>query len=707
MADWRRVYKTLFMNEAIDQALGRQGERLILWAAASFGAGIAVYFSLRAEPPGVLTLAGVVFALILWATLWRFRSAGGGRTLVWLLATASFLAVLGFADAQGRATRLSTVILNKAIGPVEVTGTVSSVDVMEPGEGVRLILSDLTIEDLPPDRTPPKVRIRVRKPGDLRAGQKISVLARLNPPSAPVAPGAFDFQRYAYFQQIGAFGFAYRDPVVVGKDRTYGFSQKITGLRQSIVERIAAAVPFPQAGIVMALIAGEMTAVSEEDWEAMRISGLAHMLSISGLHIGLVAGVFFFTSRALMAAVPYIALRWPIKKYAAVIAFAGALFYTILSGSSVPAVRSMMMTGLILIAVILDRTAFSVRTVALAALAVLIVWPEALWGASFQMSFAAVTALIIFYDEIRGRLSGWYQQAGWVHRGFLYVAGVCVTTLVASLATAPFSLYHFQQIGLYSIPANMAAAPVMSFLIMPAGVLACLLMPFGWEAWPLKAMEWGVSFIMKVAQVTSSWPQASQMIPALPLPVFVLTLLGAMIFLFWRGYGRFVCVLPWIVALIIGFSYQPPDILVSSNMKLVAVRDGQGDLHLSSGRTEKFVAENWLRRNGQSADGGRVWPAEGEVFPGMICAEGGCRWITPDDRRIAFSFLPGTHPEDCGWADILIAQDPVRTDPCDSALVIDRFSVWRDGAHAIWTGGSFDSVGLTRGERPWTVSDQR
>ena len=690
------------VKEIIEKTLVDQKDNLVLWMPVAFGCGIGAYFGLKAEPAAFVT--GSAFALMaaLWLLVWPLRER---NFPVWLAATGLFLFTAGFAAAQLRAALLDTVMLEKP-GTALVAGAIAGIDALEPGEGIRVVLEDLIIEDVPPEKTPEKVRLRIRNDSGLHVGDRISVLARLNPPSAPVEPHAFDFQRYAYFSRIGAFGFAYKDPVVEIAAEKPPLRQTPENLRRAIRERIEQHVPFPEAAIVAALITGEMTAVSEEDWEAFRISGLAHMLSISGMHIGLVATVFFFTSRLLMATFPAFALRHPIKKYAAVIALAGALFYTVLAGAPVPTVRATIMTGIVLIAVLLDRTPFSIRTVALAAMAVLIFWPEALWGASFQMSFAAITALIVVYDVMKPRLSGWYKGAGFIRRLALYFAGVCATTFIASLAVDPFSLYHFQQVGLYSIPANVATAPVMAFAVMPFAVLACLLMPLGLEEWPLHVMAKGVSFVLSVAHETASWPEAAIKIHALPLSVLLCVVAGAFILLFWRGRGKAAALLPFMAAFIFAFSYRPPDILVSADAKLIALRDERGDYQLSPRAADKFTAENWLRRNGQDIDIIPRWPEEGEGPQGLQCGEGGCR-TERSGQKVAFSFSPVTHREDCNWASVLIAQDPVRIRPCRAALVIDRFSVWREGAHALWLDGRVETVQSSRGQRPWTVSNRR
>ncbi len=689
------------MSNWPEKILASQKGNLVLWAAIAFAGGIGLYFGLRAEPP--LFLTGGIFAAAL-VTGGQARRWRNDRPLLWAAGMALFLFAAGLAAAQAKTFMLRTVMLDKAV-KTGVSGTVESIDALEPGKGVRVVLYNVAADKLPPGQTPQKIRLKIRKGAEaIKPGDRISVFSQLNPPSAPVAPHAFDFQRYAYFERIGAFGFAFKATQVVSGARLSGFPLWLADLRQAMNARIEKHVHYPASGIAVALVTGGMTGISKEDYDAFRVSGLAHMLSISGLHIGLVAGLFFFTSRLLMALMPPLALHYPIKKIAAMIALAAALFYTVLSGAPVPTVRSMVMTGIALVAVLLDRAPFSIRTVAVAALAVLLFWPEALWGASFQMSFAAVTALIVFYDTVREKLPGLYANAGFLRRAALYVAGVCATTLAASAATIPFSLYHFQQTGFYGIAANMAAEPVMAFVVMPAAIIACLLMPSGLENLPLQAMEYGVNFIRAVAYKVASWPMASLLVPALPLSFLLLVVAAALLLMFGRGRGRAAGLLPLAAALLVAYFHVPPDILVSADAKLLAVRNAQGRYQLSSLKADHFSADTWLRMNGQAA--AERWPQEGQDADGLLCGEGGCR-LERNGHKVAFSLAAYTHPEDCAWADILIAQDPVRTKPCRAAAVIDRFSVWRDGAHAVWLDGRIESVGDVRGHRPWTVSNRR
>lgn len=695
--------------EQAESLLAGQKENLILWVPVVLACGIATYFSLKSEPPVALTMGLAAMSFLALVISWPLKEK---MFPLWAAGMAVFLFVAGFALAQVRAIHMASPMLEKEIKVTKVTGTIASLEDMEEGAGQRYILTDLAIEKLPPEKTPKNIRLRVRT-GDnaaLNAGDRVEVLAGLNPPSAPVAPGAFDFQRYAYFRQIGAFGYTYETPRIIGQRPPESFTVKLEQFRESMIARINRALPdASQSSISTAMMTGERAAISKADNDDLQASGLAHMLSISGMHIGMVTTMIFFTVRLLLAAVPFVALRLPIKKYASFLALVGITAYVVVIGTdNVPAVRSLLMTALVLVALMLDRMPFSLRTVGLAALVVLTIWPDALWTASFQMSFAAVAALIWFFEITKDFWARLHRDAGLFRKLALYVAGLCLTSLVAGAATAPFVLYHFQRVSVYGILANLLGVPVLGFVVMPAVVLAYILMPFGWEYPALWAMGQGIDVIMRIAREVAAFPGANIYCPALPLSVFVWMTAAALIVMLWRGRGKWSALLPLLVSMIVAVNARQPDILISSEGKLIAYApSGEERVMTVSSRThDRFAAGVWKQRYGLPPDyKPEAWPKEGTGAGGIVCGEGGCRLET-GGRKIAFSYEASTHGEDCAWADILIAQQPV-DQSCKTSKVIDLFDLHRDGAHALWLDGKIETVSAERGKRPWTISKEK
>ncbi len=635
---------------------------------------------------------------------------------------AVFLMGIGFMAAQVKTHRVYTPMLLKKISPVGVRGTILSIEPLGGTRGSRVILNDLEIERLSPSETPHKIRLTIRKDEGVKAGQRVKVLAGLNPASPPSSPGAFDFQRMSYFKGIGAVGFAYGAPEILEQVTDHG--SPLENLRRKIADRIISYTDKPQQAVLVALMTGQRQSIREEDWVALRGAGLAHLLAISGLHVGMVAGVLFFFVRLLLAFSPYLALHYPIKKWAAIIALLGACFYTLVVGATIPTQRALMMTGLVMVAIIFDRSAISMRLVALAAFVVLFFSPESLMSVSFQMSFAAVVALICFYQYIRPVWLGFYRSSGFMRRVILYFVGVSLTTLVAGAATGLFALYHFQNYAVYGMLANLIAVPLMAFVVMPLLVLSYVLMPLGLAASILSIAEWGVGWILATAHWVAGLDGALWLVPSWPQWIFILMVLSILIAMIWQGRLR-IMIIPILIFLTsLVFLYKQPSIQISSKFDLVSVRDEDGSLWFSTGKKERFTAKIWLRRNGQKSGKGKglkkkIWPKEGgaEPFP-LTCDPYGCRGVI-EGQKVAVAFSNKAWREDCHWADILISKVPVPYNVCPNRggeknrgaqnvprYVIDYFDLWRAGAHAIWLVPNgrvkIKTVEQYRGNRLWT-----
>ena len=674
-----------------------------LWLPVMLGLGIGVYFALPIEPPAWIA---AVFAVAAVAVVILARHAVTALPF----ALALLAVAVGFAVADLRTGFVGGSPLEVRLGPGPTQGRVVKVEIL-PGAR-RLLLEDVRRPDLTGDTQLGLVRIRTRANDPLPwPGDWVSVRAQLAPPSPPVAPGAFDFQRHAYFKGIGAVGFA-RGPIrLIDAPSDAAASTwriPLERFRQSVYGRVLAQVEGAEGAIAAALLTGERGAIPEDVLVAMRNSGLAHLLAISGLHVGLLAGILFFGIRGLLALVEPVALRYPIKKWAAVGALAGAFGYLLLTGAPVPTQRAFLMLALVLVAVLLDRTAISMRLVAWAALIVLLTAPESLLGASFQMSFAAVVALVAAYEASRNRWSAWRRDAGW-RAGLLYLSGVAMTTLVASAATAPFAAFHFNRLAVYGLAANLIAVPVTGLWIMPWALVAMGLMPFGADAWALRAMAAGIDVVVTVAREVSGWPGAVALVRATPVSALVVIALGGLWLCLWRRRWRLFGVPVMALGLALGaWRSEVPDILVSGDGRLMAVKNADGRLSLSTRRVARFAGDIWLRRAGQGAP--LSWPREGPGPDGRLaCDSLGCIYRA-GGHVVALEKRTGARPDDCAVADIVVSAVPVRG-PCPSArLIIDRFDLWREGAHAIWFDGQdvrVDNVRRVQGARPWVTAPIR
>ena len=675
-----------------------QKDNLFLWLPVCFAIGIGIYFTIPFEPPVILTAVIWLFVLSIYILT---RSSTGK-----ILSSIVFIILLitsGFFTATIRTQNVATPVLSKKTGPVDVTGTILSVDPLEEGTGSRIILSNLEIEDILPEQTPRKIRLRLRADDNIKTGQHIRVLAVLNPPSPPLLPGAFDFRRYLYFQSIGAVGFIYKAPDIITE--APAASWRMEPLRQTIADTIIQTLNPAQSGIALALIVGRKNALSDEDRQALRDAGLAHMLAISGLHVGLAAGALFFVIRLFLCCIPDMALRYPVKKIAAVFALCGAVFYMLLAGATVPTQRAVLMIAIMFLAVILDRLPISLRLVAFAAFIVLLIAPESLMSASFHMSFAAVTCLIYFYDVTRNLWTKWYSKAGWHRKILLYFLGVSVTTVIASIATAPFALYHFGQVSYLGSLANFVAVPLFAFMIMPFALLSLVAMPFGLEYWPLQGVGLGIDYMREIAYWAAGLPAAVIRIPAWGFGSFALLVLSALFMILWKGWGK-ICALPFMLWALVLAQYQSyPDILVAGSHKLFAFKEEKGSLWVSSRRREKFVLKNWEEYYGLEEGSAETLPWKGaeEEHSFYRCGEEGCRFEIKG-QKVSFIRTAYAAKQACHWADIVIAVEPLK-EKCQSKTIIDKFDTWEHGAHAVWitdTGVTVKTVAENNAGRPWS-----
>jgi competence protein ComEC len=675
------------------ECFAAERSRWALWLPVAFGGGIALYFSLAAEPApwtgaatasllGATALAGVVRAEVV-------------RIMLWL----AVVMACGFSVAQFRTMLVAAPVLEQRTGPAWIEGQVR--EVHDRIGDRRILLDRLKIPGLSDVRTPERVRIVLRSPAPaLQPGDRITVRAVLHPPPGPAAPGAFDFARKAYFERLGGVGYAVSAArILTPADRT-GFSLKVAALRQSLTERIRAAVAGPQGGIAAALMTGERGGIPESVMEAMRDSGLAHLLAISGLHIGLVAGLLFFAVRFGLALHERIALRAPTKKIAALAALAGAAAYLLISGGTVPTQRAFLMLALVMVAICIDRQPISMNMVAWAAAAILLITPESLTGVSFQMSFAAVIALVAAYERHAGSLHARRTDHG-LPRPVRYVGAVLLSTLVAGLATAPFALFHFNRVAVFGMVANLIAVPLTGFWIMPLAVLAFALMPFGLERLALTPMSWGIGALIATAERTQALPGAAFLVRAMPDAGLALIVAGGLWLCLWRTRWRVLGIVGIVCGLLTIPGARPPDLLIGEAGTLIAVRAPDGGLALS-GRSDSFAASTWLRRSGE--DEARPWPRPAQGDDWLRCDRVGCIYSS-GRRRIALVRDVAALEDDCARADVIVSSVPVSARRCPGPeLIIDRFSLWREGAHALWfnDGGiRVASVREGRGIRPW------
>jgi competence protein ComEC len=680
------------------EAYAAEGERRLLWLPVFFGAGIGVYFSLTFEPPLWFGVGAAILALGLTFALHR-------RPLACEAALALTLFCAGFALIGETTWERQAPMLQRRLGPVSLTGRVVDIDSLD--RGWRVIVAPDALPGLDPDQQPQRLRVHIAASSDLLApGDRVSMRGVLYPVPGQVLPGGHDMQREAYFARIGGVGYTYGPAhrIVAPDDAPDaksigGWRQDLLYLRTEMSRRIIAVLPGSTGGVASALITGKRGAISEEVKTAFRQSGLQHLLAIAGLHLGLVGGFVFFTVRGGLALIPWVALRYPIKKIAAAATLAVLTCYLALSGAAIPTERAFVMNGLVFAAILIGRLRISMRICALAAAFVLAIEPESLVGVSFEMSFGAVVALIAVYEAYGRRLGLLLHRPSWPGRVLGYAGAVVVTTVVVTIGTDPFSIYHFHHVALYSPLANVVAVPLSALWTLPWGVVTCLLMPFGLERLALVPMGWGIDVTIAVARLVSALPGNVWPMPRLPAAGLVLVSLGGLWLCLWQG--------PWrrwgalaIAAGLAGMALtRPPDIVIADIGRFLAARGPDGNYFISAGSDERIEGSFLAEETGLALT---TWPAAG-LEGGLDCTGERCRY-SARGRNVEILTGAAGLPAECDGIDAIVAQVPAGFRCRHVVPVIDRIDSWRLGAVALWldpAGVTIESANGSRGDRPW------
>ncbi len=669
--------------------------RLLPWVPVAFGTGIAFYFAADHEP--VLSVAALVaIALCAAALLLRRQKL---FPLVVMLAAAT----AGFAIATWKTARIAHGVLARPIYSVALTGFVETRDIRERTD--RFVLRVATMESPRGQIKLERVRLSVKKGTAPAVGSFVELKARLQPPLGPQRPGSYDFGRDMYFQRLGASGFVLGAIKTADPPDGGGFGLRyaafMQGLRDAIDARIRNVLDGDRRAIATALLTGRRDAISEPVNDAMFISGLGHVLSISGYHMAVVAGVVFFAIRALLALMPALTVSFPIKKWSAAGALVAAAFYLLLSGAEVATQRSFFMTAVVLIAVMVDRRAITFRTLAVAALIVLAIAPEALVHPSFQMSFAATLGLVALVQTGMPALfaapdhSPTARVALWGGREFVMLLGA---SLIAGLATTPYAAFHFHRVTPYGVVANLAAMPVVSALVMPAGLMGLIVMPFGFDGFFWWLMGVGIDWMMWVSAWVAGLPGAIGRMAAFGTGPLILASLGIILLgllrtpLRWSGAAVLVLAIGWAA------SASKPDILISGDGRNVAVRGGDGRLHLMRSGKDAFAIKEWL-----AADADARGPTDGSLGAGVSCDAAGCVTAMPGGALVALSLRPEGLTDDCARAAVVVTSRQAAPD-CGASL-IDAERLRRQGALALRRGGDGFAVEAVkpRGiDRPWS-----
>jgi competence protein ComEC len=696
------------VKAAIELWLEAERDQLFLWVPVSFGAGIAAWFVLP-DPAWwwtvLLALAGVA--------LFAVAIARGGRAGR-VVAVGALLGVAGLALIWSRAESSDGQVLAR---PVIATfeARVERVEPLPSRDLVRLRLTPIRVVAVParPGRKdarpqpalPQHVRVNLAEadvPVGLSRGAAIRLGARLMPPPQPAVPGAYDYARVAWFDGIGATGRGFGPVSIVSPGVSGG-----AGLRERLSKHIQASAPGGGGAIAAALATGDQGGISEEDAEAMRRSGLAHLLSVSGLHITAVVGAVMLLVLRLLALSPWLALRFRLPLIAAGAGAVAAIGYTWLTGAEVPTIRSCVAALLVLIAMAMGREAITLRLVAAGALIVLLLFPEALAGPSFQLSFAAVAAIVALHEH--PRVKTWFaprEQSWWQKLGRTLLS-LLLTGVVVELSLIPIALFHFHKAGIYGAVANIVAIPLTTFIVMPLEALALLfdLAGIGAPLWWLTARS--LDLLLWIAHATASIPGSVAALPAMPGGAFGLMAFGGLWVALWRTRWRRLGAVPFAMGAAWALATPAPDLLVTGDGRHVAIRTARGGLALLRDRVGDYTSDMLAENSG--VDGEPLFLAD---QPEARCSRDLClvekkagerSWRILATRS-AYLVPAGELIAACAAADIVVSERWLPDGCRPRWLRLDRDMLAKTGGVAVTLRTGHVTTVLQPGDHhPWRV----
>lgn len=694
------------LAEALGASLEQERalRRPFLWLVVAAGAGVTLYFSAEREP----SLALCVLALAAFAILAALtRSHARAHALFLALA---FIAG-GFASGAWRTARVAAPIVPR-VGVGELTGFVEEVDLRR--AGARFILRVASAEGFSDDVVPARVRLTTRGDPNFSAGDFIALKARLMPPARAALPGGYDFARDAFFARIGGVGNALGRIETMPPPEPAPFSlrffSRVDRLRNALAMRVYRIIEGDAGAIAAAMVTGKRDLLSDDAKNLIRRAGIFHIITISGVQMTLVAGIFFVGFRRLLAMSQTLALNYPIKKWAAALAMLGAILYDIGTGSRVGTERALVMTLIMLAAVLFDRPSLSMRNLALAALLIVAIEPEALLGASFQLSFAAVAALIAVYEWrdqylAKRRIDDRAPQTWWgalrhsVVERLLHGPGAAIfATLCATSATASFMANDFHELSPYVLIGNPLTLAIIEFFAVPCALVGAALYPLGLDGFIWRYLKMGIDLVTYLAGVIASAPGASLPVKAFAPWAIIFLALAVLSLVLWRTWAWRALAVPLALIGLMGATGGAPfDLAVPATGESAALRLPSGELALLGGKPGAFAAEQWLRADGDSR-------LLADARSGVACDDIGCVAKASDGRFVALVAERGAFFEDCARAAVVVT--PLYAPAgCAAPIVIDRRKLSETGAVALRftaDGAEWTTARAVDEDRPWS-----
>jgi competence protein ComEC len=696
IAGWRlQTGLSARVGERLERLADAERDQLPLWLPVGVGLGIAGWFALPHAPAWTgFLLMMVAVALGAGAAAWGSR--WGRAIAIFALAAAFGCGVVWMKAERAGAPRLERGRM------AEFNARIETVQKLPARKAVRLLVAPLDAD------LPPRLRINVDEEAatsTLQAGATVRLKAWLMPPAPMAVPGAYDFAQYAWFQRIGGSGRASKVEVVAPASEQ-GWRACLSSTRQHLADHVRSRLPEGEGAVAAALATGDQGAIPEADAEAMRASGLAHLLSVSGLHLTAAVGAVMLLTLKLLALSPTLALRLPLVLIAAGAGALAGIAYTLLTGAEVPTIRACVAALLVLLALALGRDALTLRLVAVGALIVLVFWPESLAGASFQLSFAAITAIVALHEHPRikallaRREEGTIQKVG---RGLL---ALVLTGLAVEVALMPIALYHFHKAGFYGALANVIAIPLTTFVVMPLEALALLfdVVGLGAPLWWLTGLA--LNFLLGLAHAVADAPGAVANLPTMPRGAFGLMVAGGLWLALWRTRWRRLGLVPVVAGAVWALATPAPDLIVTGDGKHLALRTSTGKLAILRSRAGDYVRDMLTETAGEKGE----LAALEDVVP---CSLDLCQAEIAKDGRIwrilatrSAHHVPWREmARACAQADIVISDRRLPKGCTPRWLKADRAFLARTGGLSISLGAApqVSSVADVLGCHPWVA----
>lgn len=687
------------LAQALEARFEIEREQLPLWLPVGLGLGIAAWFALGSPSAWWAFLLGAAGAALALLGFGGSRSRAARALGIFALAAALGCGLVWIKAERAAAPRLEKARLATFEARVE------TVQHLAAKEAVRLVIVPV------PGSGIPRLRLNVPEeaaPSGLEPGALIRAKAWLMPPPAMAVPGAYDFARVAWFQQIGGTGRALGKVQILAAPDGASWRSRLAGARQRLAAHIQQRLAGAEGGIATALATGDQGAIPEEDAEAMRRSGLAHLLSVSGLHLTAAVGAVMLLTLRLLALSPALALRLPLVVIAAGAGAVAGIAYTLLTGAEVPTVRACVAALLVLLGLAIGREALTLRLLAAGALVVLLLWPESLAGPSFQLSFAAIAAIVALHEHPRIQALLSRRDEGWPRRSGRFLLGLVLTGLAVEIALAPIALYHFHKAGLYGAAANIVAIPLTTFVVMPLEALALLLdlagigAPFWWLCGQSLAL------LLGLARATAAAPGAVAMLPTMSAPAFGLMVGGGLWICLWKSRWRRWGVIPVALGAVIAFRTPAPDLIVTGDGRHMALRASSGEIAILRERSGDYVRSMLAETSGIDTELPPLGAQPYSACTPHLCVADIVRndraWRVMATRSRQFLDI-GAFVRACAEADIVVSDRRLPRTCRPRWLKVDRMLLARTGGLAIALGETprITTVAERVGQHPWAA----